>query len=114
MKLFKPVLRSITLTGSAQQIQVPAGGDNPDLRFVYWAKVTAHRSNANPCYIGDSSLTNNLYSSSISANDEAAIGGPEYAALGSPAHGKVDLSKHYLLGTNTEKVLLTIYIPDEG
>jgi hypothetical protein len=114
MKLYKPVLRSITLTGSAQRILVPAPGDTFDSRFVSWAKITAHKDNSNPCYVGDSAVTANLYSSSLSANDEASIGGPEYGALGGAAHGKVDLAKHYLLGSVGEIALLTVYMPDEG
>lgn len=117
---YKPVVKTITFTGSAQQVHVPVagGGDavqklEQNKRFVVWASIEALEGNAARCYIGDSAVSATNYSTSLAANEQAQIGGPEYSSFNSPIKGRIDLAKVYIIGTSTQKAMLTVFIPDE-
>lgn len=113
-QLYDAVISAITLTGSAQQLYTPSNGEDPNLRFVSWASVEAKDTNTHRVFVGNSSVTSSLYSTSLAGGDPAYLGGPEFSGLGVVSPGIVDLSKFYIIGTAGEKVMVTIFIPSVG
>lgn len=109
--LYKQKIYPITFTGSAQAL---LASGTLDQRFVTFASVEAMSSNAARCFIGESDVSSTKYSTSLAANDQAVIGGPELSEFKQTKHGKVDLAKIFIIGTAAQGAMLTVFVPDEG